>query len=344
MSGMSGMTLARPLQLARQAGHARRELLRDRVGGAAQRRVRGGERRVRHRDGDRRREGEGQRLPGPRRRGQDADRRHRPHAHRGRDVRDVSRPATARSTASTTTQMREVLARIAWKNHYNGARNPRAQFRKEVSMETICNAPLHGRRARRVRLLGCRRRLGGGDHRARRRRAQVHRQADLHQGAVARRRQLLGQRRPRPTTTRPSPRSSATATRRVRAGRHHQPASRARDGRGARLLHARPSCSSTRTSQFAERGTAWKEVLAGTFDLERRAAGEPRRRPEELRPPGRRVGAAHDVRGLAAAARRGARRSARSRTPTAALALTHNLGGYPGEMVGFVSILGTEPN
>ena len=38
--------------------------------------------------------------------------------------------------------MREVLARIAWKNHYNGARNPRAQFRKEVSMETICNAPL----------------------------------------------------------------------------------------------------------------------------------------------------------------------------------------------------------
>src|SRR6476661_7046699 len=39
-------------------------------------------------------------------------------------------------------QMREVLARIAWKNHYNGARNTRAQFRKEVSMETICGAPL----------------------------------------------------------------------------------------------------------------------------------------------------------------------------------------------------------
>jgi acetyl-CoA C-acetyltransferase len=26
------------------------------------------------------------------------------------------------------------------------------------------------------------------------------------------------------------------------------------------------------------------------------------------------------------------------------LALTHNLGGYPGEMVSFVSILGTDPN
>ncbi len=75
--------------VARQAGHARRELLRDRFGSAAQRGVRGCERRVRHGDGHRRREGQGQRLPGPRRRGQDADRRHRPHADRGRDVRDV---------------------------------------------------------------------------------------------------------------------------------------------------------------------------------------------------------------------------------------------------------------
>lgn len=38
--------------------------------------------------------------------------------------------------------MKDVMARIAWKNHYNGARNPRAQFQKEVSIETICNAPL----------------------------------------------------------------------------------------------------------------------------------------------------------------------------------------------------------
>ena len=47
----------------------------------------------------------------------------------------------ARSTASTTTSMAEVLATIAAKNHYNGARNPRAQFRKEVSKETICASP-----------------------------------------------------------------------------------------------------------------------------------------------------------------------------------------------------------
>src|SRR6202035_531022 len=31
---------------------------------------------------------------------------------------------------------------IAFKNHQNGARNPRAQFQKEVSMETIKASPL----------------------------------------------------------------------------------------------------------------------------------------------------------------------------------------------------------
>ena len=45
---------------------------------------------------------------------------------------------TPRSTASTTSTMRAVLARIASKNHYNGARNPRAQFRREMSVEQIC--------------------------------------------------------------------------------------------------------------------------------------------------------------------------------------------------------------
>lgn len=36
---------------------------------------------------------------------------------------------------------KEVLARIAWKNHRNGAKNPRAQFRKEVPMEAILSSP-----------------------------------------------------------------------------------------------------------------------------------------------------------------------------------------------------------
>lgn len=42
-------------------------------------------------------------------------------------------------------EMREVLARIAFKNHYNGARNPKAQFRSEVPMEKIlASRPIAG--------------------------------------------------------------------------------------------------------------------------------------------------------------------------------------------------------
>ncbi|GBF33061.1 3-ketoacyl-CoA thiolase [Desulfocucumis palustris] len=39
-------------------------------------------------------------------------------------------------------QGKEVLARIAWKNHRNGAKNPKAQFRQEITMEQIINSPL----------------------------------------------------------------------------------------------------------------------------------------------------------------------------------------------------------
>ncbi|MBO0732563.1 MAG: acetyl-CoA acetyltransferase, partial [Acidimicrobiaceae bacterium] len=51
-------------------------------------------------------------------------------------------PAYAQKYGVSQEQMKEVLTRIAWKNHKNGALNPRAQFKKEVTKETICNSPL----------------------------------------------------------------------------------------------------------------------------------------------------------------------------------------------------------
>ena len=51
-------------------------------------------------------------------------------------------PAYGKKYGVSDAEMREVLAHIAQKNHYNGARNERAQFRREVTTETICNAPL----------------------------------------------------------------------------------------------------------------------------------------------------------------------------------------------------------
>jgi acetyl-CoA C-acetyltransferase len=50
-------------------------------------------------------------------------------------------PAYAKKYGVDEDQLKQVLARIAWKNHKNGAKNPKAQFRKEVPIETICKSP-----------------------------------------------------------------------------------------------------------------------------------------------------------------------------------------------------------
>ena len=92
---------------------------------------------------------------------------------------------------------------------------------------------------------------------------------------------------------------------------------------------------------FAERGTAWKEVLAGTFDLD----GELPVNPDGgLKSFGHPIGASGlrmmfecwlQLRGEARRAPDRQRRQTK-------LALTHNLGGAPGECVSFVSVVGSE--
>ncbi|MGH9027769.1 MAG: thiolase C-terminal domain-containing protein, partial [Acidimicrobiia bacterium] len=91
---------------------------------------------------------------------------------------------------------------------------------------------------------------------------------------------------------------------------------------------------------FAERGTAWKEVLAGTFDLD----GELPVNPDGgLKSFGHPVGAS----GLRMLFEcwlqlRGEATPERQIQTDRTLGLTHNLGGYPGEMVSFVGIFGSE--
>src|SRR5262245_30956421 len=50
-------------------------------------------------------------------------------------------PAYAQKYGVSDDDMKTVLARIASKNHFNGARNPRAQFRREMSVEQLCAMP-----------------------------------------------------------------------------------------------------------------------------------------------------------------------------------------------------------
>jgi acetyl-CoA C-acetyltransferase len=45
-------------------------------------------------------------------------------------------PAYSNKYGVPMDELKQVMTRIAWKNHRNGALNPRAQFKKEVPMET----------------------------------------------------------------------------------------------------------------------------------------------------------------------------------------------------------------
>ena len=51
-------------------------------------------------------------------------------------------PAYGKKYGVDDPTLKDVMTRIAWKNHKNGALNPRAQFRKEVPKDTIACSPL----------------------------------------------------------------------------------------------------------------------------------------------------------------------------------------------------------
>ena len=95
---------------------------------------------------------------------------------------------------------------------------------------------------------------------------------------------------------------------------------------------------------FADRGLGWKEVLAGTFDLD----GDLPVNPDGgLKAFGHPIGASGlrmmfecwlQLRGEAPERAPASPPSARAQS----LALTHNLGGGPGECVSFVSVVGTQ--
>src|SRR5207245_72854 len=50
-------------------------------------------------------------------------------------------PAYSKKYGVDPNEMKDVLTRIAWKNHKNGALNPRAQFRREVPKDVIACSP-----------------------------------------------------------------------------------------------------------------------------------------------------------------------------------------------------------
>jgi acetyl-CoA C-acetyltransferase len=251
-------------------------------------------------------------------------------------------PAYAKKYGVDETELKDVLTRIAWKNHYNGARNTRAQFRKEVSKETIAKAaPIAG-------MLGVFDCSGVSDGSAA---AIVVRAEDAHR-----------------FTDRPiyvkglsfvsgpargnidSSYDFTTFPEVVSAARDAYAQAGVEDPRTEIAMAEVHDCFTPtelvlmEDLGFAERGFGWKEVLAGTFDLD----GELPVNPDGgLKAFGHPIGASGlrmmfecwlQLRGEAPDERR-----ISSLERGRKLALTHNLGGQPGECVSFVSVVGIEP-
>ena len=248
-------------------------------------------------------------------------------------------PAYAEKYGIDQDELKGVLARIASKNHANGARNPRAQFRKEMSVDQLCAMP---RVAGDLSVFDC---AGVADGAA----AAVVVRADhadrycenpLYIKALS---LVAGN-----GSTLLDPAYDYTTFPEIAMCAEDAYAQAGITDPRSELAMAEVHDCFTPTELvlmedlgFCERGTAWKEVLAGTFDLE----GELPVNPDGgLKSFGHPVGASGlrmmfeawlQLRGEAPEDRR------ISTYGTRDVALTHNLGGYPGEMVSFISILST---
>ena len=247
-------------------------------------------------------------------------------------------PAYANKFGVDATELCEAIARVAWKNHYNGARNSRAQFRKEVSMDTIKNSP---KMAGDLGLFDC---AGVADGAAA---AIVCRAQDAHKytdkplyikalSFVAGNGSGLT-----------DPTYDYTTFPEIAACAVDAYAQAGVTNPSAEIALAEVHDCFTITELvlmedllFSERGTAWQDILNGRFDLNGQLPVNP---DGGLKSFGHPVGAS-GLRMMFEAwlQLRGEAGPERQIDTDRTLALTHNLGGYPGEMVSFISILGSQ--
>ena len=231
---------------------------------------------------------------------------------------------------------KEVLARIAWKNHHNGARNPKAQFQAEVPMEQILRSP---KVADPLGIMDC---SGVSDGSAA---AIVVRAEDAHRYSDS------------PIYIKALSFVSGPGQGHLSQDydftTFHEVVASAKDAyQQAGITDPRAQLSMAEVHDcftptelvlyedlgFSPRGTAWRDVMDGFFDLDGKLPVNP---DGGLKSFGHPIGASGlrmmyemwlQLRGEA-----GPRQ-----IPNAELGLTHNLGGFPGKCVSFVSVVGRE--
>jgi acetyl-CoA C-acetyltransferase len=252
-------------------------------------------------------------------------------------------PAYAERYGVSEEEMADVLARIAWKNHANGARNPRAQFRKEVSIETIKASP---RISGSLGIFDCSGVSDGAAAAIIVRAEDAHRYTDnpLYVKALS---FVAG-----PGTGPMDSRYDYTTFEEVvRSSEDAYEQAGISDPRAELALAEVHDCFTPtelvlmEDLGFSRRGEGWKDVLRGAFD---RDGDLPVNPDGGLKSFGHPIGASGlrmlfecwlQLRGEAPEERQLASIAA-GRT----MGLTHNLGGQPGACVSFVSIVGREPS
>jgi acetyl-CoA C-acetyltransferase len=245
-------------------------------------------------------------------------------------------PAYTKKYGVDPDRMREAMTHVAWKNHFNGAKNERAQFRKEVPKEKIEASPLV---AGRLGVFDC---SGVSDGSAaalivRAEDAEKYTDQPMYVKALS---MVAG---PGSGVIDPDY-DYTTFPEVVRSAEDAYQQAEISNPREALSLAEVHDCFTPtelvlmEDMQLSERGTVVEDELAGTFDLD----GEVPINPDGgLKSFGHPVGAS----GLRMLFEnwlqfRGEAGDRQIEDPE--LGMTHNLGGRPGNCVSFVSIVGKE--
>jgi acetyl-CoA C-acetyltransferase len=244
-------------------------------------------------------------------------------------------PAYCRKYGVDPQDMRSAMTHVAWKNHANGALNPRAQFRKEVPKEKIEASPLV---AGRLGVFDC---SGVSDGAAcalivRAEEAHEYTDAPMYVKALS---FVAG-----PANGPIDPAYDYTSFEEVvRTAHDAYRQAGITDPREISLAEVHDCFTPTELvlmedMGFSERGQAWRDELDGAFDRGGRIAVNP---DGGLKSFGHPVGAS-GLRMLFECWLQLRGEAGDRQLPAPRLGLTHNLGGRPGTCVSFISIVGRE--
>jgi acetyl-CoA C-acetyltransferase len=245
-------------------------------------------------------------------------------------------PAYCKRYGLSEEQMKEVMTRIAWKNHRNGALNSRAQFQAEVPLERIAASP---RVAGALGVFDCSGVSDGAAAAIIVRGEDAHRYTDspMWVKALA---FVAG-----PCEGLLSPEYDYTSFSEViHCAEQAYAQAGVQDPRSEISLAEVHDCFTPtelvlmEDLGFSERGQGWRDVLDGFFDLD---GGLPVNPDGGLKSFGHPIGAS-GLRMLFEPWLQFRGEAGKRQLANPSLGLTHNLGGQPGGCVSFVSIIGPE--